>query len=126
MNNQKDLALFVGTISVVAVLGISSHLWIPKFLQFIGTNTNLIQGLTNFIQIILWLGILLFFVFRLYLKIQSNISSANIQRHNQDENSNVVKSVQNENKATQFLNQAETINGLTQGDNNQVRNDFKP
>lgn len=37
----------------------------------------------------------------------------------------ITKSNNNEYKATQFINHAATINGLTQGNNNQVRNEFK-
>jgi hypothetical protein len=126
MNSQKDLALFVGTISVATILAGSAHLWIPKFLQFVGTNTSLIQGLTSFIQIILWLGILLVFVFKLYLKIPSNTPSQNNSTsNNHNSNSTVVKPIQpNGNQATQFNNNAEKINGLTQGDNNQITQNY--
>lgn len=122
MNSQKDLALFVGTIIVAAALAGSANLWLPMLLQFVGTNTSLIQGITDFIQIILWLGILLFFLLKLYFKIKRNPASrdTNTLSNHPGNQSNATG-----NTAAQFVNQADNINGLTQGNNNQINNNFK-
>ena len=122
MNSQKDLATFVGTIVVAAALAGSANLWVPMLLQFVGTNAQLIQGLTALIQIILWFGILLFFLLKLYFKIKSNSASRSTDTlsNHPGNQSNATG-----NTAAQFVNQADTINGLTQGNNNQVNNNFK-
>jgi len=38
----------------LAGLAWSGRQWLPKFFQFVGTNSDLIQGLADFVQLILW------------------------------------------------------------------------
>jgi uncharacterized membrane protein len=126
MREQKDLALFVGIIAVVAVLASSVHSWLPQLLQFVGTNTNLIQGLADFIQILLWIAILLAFIGKLCLK-SSEIerSGHNKTANSENEDLKNTNSVQSASQANKYSVEAKKITGFVQGENNKVTIHFK-
>lgn len=43
-------------ILVLIVLAGSTRWWLRPFFTFVGANTDLIQGLTDLVQLVLWLG----------------------------------------------------------------------
>jgi hypothetical protein len=126
MREQKDLTLFVGIIAVMAALASSAHWWLPQLLQFVGTNTNLIQGLADFIQILLWIVILLAFIGKLYLKSLNRKSSGQHKTANsENEGLKNTNSIQPASQANKYSVQAEKITGFVQGENNKVTIHFK-
>ncbi|RIK35860.1 MAG: hypothetical protein DCC55_29030 [Chloroflexi bacterium] len=58
MNKVKLLPL-VPLLLVVAAcvaLALTAHRWAPLLLSFVGANTEMIQGLTDLVQLVLWVG----------------------------------------------------------------------
>lgn len=47
----------------VAILAISARFWLPPLLTFAGANADTLQGLTSAVQLALWVGIALLFIF---------------------------------------------------------------
>ena len=43
-------------IALLALLAMSSGVWVPPLLIFAGTNSATIEGLTNLVQLVLWIG----------------------------------------------------------------------
>ena len=51
-------------ITLVLILGAATtRLWVPVLLGFVGTNSNVIQGLTSFVQLGLWAAAVIAFIF---------------------------------------------------------------
>ncbi|MEM9088182.1 MAG: hypothetical protein AAGC93_05500, partial [Cyanobacteria bacterium P01_F01_bin.53] len=72
MKDRQSLIVFFCLVFSMAVLASTANWWLPSILSFILTNTSLIQGLADFIQIALWIGILLVTIGRIYVKNFSN------------------------------------------------------
>ena len=64
MRSQRNLRLFVATLVIMIVLAISAKWWLPRLLIFVGANAEIVQGLSSFIQILLWVGTLFFFLWK--------------------------------------------------------------
>lgn len=125
MKNKKNLTLFVGLMVLMSIIAGSAHLWVPQLLKFVGTNTNLIQGLADLIQILLWVGILLAFIVRLYLdSSQTKNSEQNKKTSLKNINTNNKSSSQATNQDNEYSAHSKNITGLTQGENNKVNNNF--
>lgn len=52
---KKWLSLVLSVL-VFAVLAKTAERWLPPFLQFIKLNSDLIQGLTDLVQLVLWVA----------------------------------------------------------------------
>ena len=50
----------------LVVLALSARWWLPRLLTFVGTNSDLIQGLTDSVQLLIWAGALLAFLLGLW------------------------------------------------------------
>jgi hypothetical protein len=125
MREQKDLALFIGIVAAMAILASSAHWWLPKLLQFVISNTNLIQGLSDFIQILLWLGVLLIFIRKLYLRSFKEKGSHHSNKiHPESESQEIPSSKQSSKQVGTYSVRAEKITGFVQGENNRVTNHF--
>ena len=125
MREQKNLALFIGIVAVMAALASSAHWWLPPLLQFVVSNTNLIQGLSDFIQILLWLGVLLVFIGKLGLmSFKGKASKQRGTTHSESKNQQGKIPEQSPTQAGNYSVHADKINGFVQGENNNVTNHF--
>ncbi|HEY0079135.1 MAG TPA: tetratricopeptide repeat protein [Pyrinomonadaceae bacterium] len=43
-------------VAALATLALTSQRWLPPLLSFVGTNTDVIQGLSDLVQLLLWTG----------------------------------------------------------------------
>jgi GTPase Era involved in 16S rRNA processing len=83
MRFKKNFRFFV-TILLMISVAISAHWWLPELLVFIVTNTALVQGLSSFIQILLWIPPLLILPFKLWKHdriVQKNSSISTDSEH---------------------------------------------
>ena len=64
---MKNLVPWLIIVIVLVAAAITGQYWIAPLLKFSGTNTDAIQGLTDLVQLILWVcgGILSLIVFLL-------------------------------------------------------------
>ena len=53
---MKRWIAIVALVILLVVLALTVRAWLPPLLAFVGTNTDLIQGLADATQIVLWLG----------------------------------------------------------------------
>ncbi len=64
---MKKWILLVSLIAIIVIAGATSRLWLTPLLEFVGAKSDLIQGLADLIQIVLWVGagvIILFGIFK--------------------------------------------------------------
>jgi hypothetical protein len=54
---MKRKSVFVFLLIVLILAGLTFRLWSPSIMAFVGTNTDLIQGLANLVQIFIWIGV---------------------------------------------------------------------
>ncbi len=115
MRNQKSYLSFLLFMAAMALVAGSVHWWLPKVLGFVDTNTSVIQGLADFIQIGIWVGILGVFVARKYTKLP-----------NKREHEKRVYSSQTATPDTleRYSVDAKRITGFVQGENNNVKIHF--
>jgi formylglycine-generating enzyme required for sulfatase activity len=60
---RKRMTLLIFLIILLLLAGFLARFWLPPLLDFLGTNSDLIQALTDLVQLLLWAGsILLFFL----------------------------------------------------------------
>src|SRR5258706_16464541 len=52
--NRK--AAFVFVLGLLIVFGLTVRLWFLPLMNFVGANTDLIQGFANLVQIFIWIG----------------------------------------------------------------------
>lgn len=43
-------------VAALMLLALSAGWWLPPFLDFVGANSDVIQGLTDLVQLALWIG----------------------------------------------------------------------
>lgn len=119
MRKQKSFAIFLALIAAMAVLAGSAHHWLPQVLTFVGANTDVIQGLTDFIQILLWIGTLLIFAAKFYFQPSEGKTSRSSGASNE-----AVSNFKEAEHSSKYSVKAEKITGLVQGENNKVRIHF--
>ncbi|MGB3695486.1 MAG: hypothetical protein WA865_05805 [Spirulinaceae cyanobacterium] len=54
MNNSSRWIVPTLVVLLLAALALSAEQWMPVLLQFVEANSNVIQGLTDLIQLVLW------------------------------------------------------------------------
>jgi hypothetical protein len=119
MNATKSTKLFIVTVLVMALLAGTAHYWLSLILQFVGANSNIIQGLADFIQILIWIGIVFAFLGRILFKPNQNQESENTS--SQDK----AFRAHQPSEASTYSVKAEKIEGLVQGNNNSVSMNFR-
>ncbi|MCI0495938.1 NACHT domain-containing protein, partial [candidate division KSB1 bacterium] len=65
---MKKWILLVSLITIIVIAGATSRVWVTPLLQFIGTESDTIQGLADLIQIVLWIGAGVVIVFGIFKK----------------------------------------------------------
>jgi len=78
MKNRENFVILASIVAVTIILAGSANWWFPsllKFSGFIDTNSDLIQGLEAFLQILILAGGLLLLVRRIWLSNDSTSDS---------------------------------------------------
>jgi len=65
---MKNWILLLAVIIILAIAAATSRLWLLPLLTFVGAKSDLIQGLADLIQILLWLGVAAVSVFGIFKK----------------------------------------------------------
>ncbi len=63
--NKPRWIVTVLVIAILVLLGLTAAVWVPLLLTFVNANTDTIQGLTDLVQLLLWIGAGIVFVLRL-------------------------------------------------------------
>ena len=124
MKATKDRLLFLGILSILIFLGITSQQWLPQLLSFIAPNTSLIQGLASFIQILIWTGALLLFLKELYFGSNDGSSKENTSTRDKSSTPKKTEPSHGKGKSDNFSVNAKHINTLIQGEKNQTTINF--
>jgi len=73
-------------------VGVSFHWWFPSLMGFVGANSDTIQGLSDLIQIIIWVGSAVLFWFGLLRKPkEAQIYSPRERNHNEQVNGDDIR-----------------------------------
>ncbi len=62
--NMPRWIVTVLVIAFLVLLGLTAAVWVPLLLTFVNANTDTIQGLTDLVQLLLWIGAAIVFVLR--------------------------------------------------------------
>ncbi|HEX9975558.1 MAG TPA: hypothetical protein VGD14_26135, partial [bacterium] len=65
---MKKWILLLSLITIIVIAGATSRVWVTPLLQFVGTESDTIQGLADLIQIVLWIGAGVIIIFGFFRK----------------------------------------------------------
>ncbi len=72
----KSYSGIIAIVSILIILGMTAGYWAPLILNWIGANSEIIQGMTSSVQLVLWAGAALIFLITQYQKSKTRISTA--------------------------------------------------
>ncbi|MEM8612187.1 MAG: hypothetical protein AAGF93_09235 [Cyanobacteria bacterium P01_H01_bin.105] len=120
MKLTKEKILFFGILLFLVLMACTIHQWLPAILNFVNPNTALIQGLASLIQISLWFGVFIISLGRLYFGGKINLLKSRRSEQNQTKRLGEQPPYSNTEQSTSYSVNANTIQSLTQGNDNQT------